>query len=96
MKIERQHLKRIEAIAAVTNETDVDVLARLLLDLGPVVSAGQVTNWLAEETERVGLERRSDHRDPPRHVTTWQHIEDDADTWPRFDPAFLAEEEVGA
>jgi hypothetical protein len=97
MKAANHHLKCIDAIATTTRETDVDVLARLFFDLGPVVSTGQITAWLDEEAVRVGLQRRSDHRDPPRHVAAWQALEDAADTWPRFDPAFLAdEEEVGA
>lgn len=93
----KHHLQRIDAIAAATKETDVDVLARLLMELGPVLSAGQVTAWLHAESVRVGLEKRSDHRDTLADVSAWQAIEDDADTWPRFDAAFLAdEEEVGA
>ena len=93
----KHHLQRIEAIAAATKETDVDVLARLLMELGPVLSAGHVTDWLWQESVRVGLEKRSDHRDTLADVSAWQAIEDGADTWSRFDPAFLAdEEEVGA
>jgi len=93
----KHQLQRIEAIAAATKETDVDVLARLLMELGPVLSAGQVTDWLWQESVRVGLEQRSDHRDTLADVSAWQAIEDAVDTWPRFDPAFLAdEEEVGA
>jgi len=93
----KHHLQRIAAIAAATKETDVDVLARLLMELGPVLSAGQVTDWLWQESVRVGLEQRSDHRDTLADVSAWQAIEDNADTWPRFDAALLAdEEEVGA
>lgn len=93
----KHHLQRIEAIAAATKETDVDVLARLLMELGPVLSAGQVTDWLWQESVRVGIERRSDHRDTLEDVCAWQAIETAAETWPRFDAAFLAdEEEVGA
>jgi hypothetical protein len=72
----KHHLQRIDAIAAATKETDVDVLARLLMELGPVLSAGQVTDWLWQESVRVGIERRSDHRDEPEAVEAWQGIED--------------------
>jgi hypothetical protein len=93
----KHHLQRIDAIAAATKETDVDVLARLLMELGPVLSAGQVTAWLHAESVHVGLEKRSDHRDTLADVSAWQAIEGDVDTWPRFDAALLAdEEEVGA
>lgn len=93
----KHHLQRIEAIAAATKETDVDVLARLLMELGPVLSAGQVTAWLHAESVRVGLEKRSDHRDTLADVSAWQAIEDTMEAWARFDAAFPAdEEEVGA
>lgn len=72
----KHHLERIDAIAEATNETAVDVLARLLMELGPALSTGQATDWLRQEGLRVGLERRSDHRDRPESVEAWQAIED--------------------
>jgi len=85
----KHHLNRIDAIAAATKETDVDVLARALLELGPTPSAGALTGWLWDESIRCGLERRSDFRDKPEAVKAWQAVEAAADSWPSFSVAEL-------
>ena len=71
----KHHLNRIDAIAAATKETDVDVLARALLELGSTPSAGALTDWLWQESIRCGLEKRSDFRDKAAAVKAWQAVE---------------------
>lgn len=73
--LQTHHLERIDAIANATNATDVDVLARALLELGATPTAGALTGWLWEAATRAGLERRSDFRDKPEAVAAWQALE---------------------
>lgn len=91
IELREHHIRRLEEIAAVTEEPVAEVLTRAFCELGVDTTIGALGAWIWQERMSLGLEQPSHFHDAPSQISAWQEIEDKAETWPKF--SVLTDEE---
>jgi hypothetical protein len=75
MNIAEHQLKRIDQLAKHHNIADIDIVAAMLMELGPEPTQGAVTSWLWEQLVEAKLEQRAIGSESPRSIAAWEAIE---------------------
>lgn len=75
MNIAEHQLKRIDQLAKHHNIADIDIVAAMLMELGPEPTQGAVTWWLWEQLVEAKLEQRAIGSESPRSIAAWEAIE---------------------
>lgn len=91
IELREQDIRRLEEIAAVTEEPVAEVLTRAFCELGVDTTIGALAAWIWQERLSLGLEQWSHFHDAPSQIAAWQEIEDQSETWPKF--SVLTDEE---
>ena len=75
IQLEAHHLRRIDQLSAHTGEPDVEIVARMIVDLGAMPRPHAITGWIWEALIEAGLEETSAHKDSAAGVAAWESIE---------------------
>lgn len=74
--LQKHNLARLDALAAHTGKSDVDILTECIMELGPAPTPGELTDWLYQASRTAGLEPAAHFVDKPEAIKAWQAIED--------------------